>query len=317
LGMSNLSPKLRAQVERLADNSPDAFQYYVNFIAGGLSDSNVNNAPIVDSITIYDQEFIFNSESRPLESAGARVGIEAYGSKLLSNDSYVSGKIDVSATSFSDYSRYDNTVIDLSVAYNQKFWIGEYSIQPRFSTISIGTEAYLSVIGVDAGFSTLLRDDIRLNSKIGYQQYSYSDDSDRDLALIKPEISIDYRFNSDWLIYSGIAFGLGGASEDIYGYTDIELKIGTDYSLTSDLLLSASYRMNSTSFDGEIVGFGETRSDTRSTLSLGASYNLKSLGGFAQRVTIDMGANVYQNDSNIPLFGNERTQIYLLFNIAL
>ncbi len=317
MAMNNVDDKLRSRVQELSDASPDALQYYVNFVGGAVSDTNINNAPIVDSIIIYDEEFIFNRESRPLESTGLSAGIDASVSKLLSADSYITGNVSFASTGFSDYSRYDNTVIDISGSYNQKFWIGEYSIQPRFASISIGSEGFLDVIGVDAGFTALLDDSFRVNSKLGYQQYGYSDDSERDLSLIKPEFSLNYRYNSDWLIHSSVAFGLGSASNDIYSFTDLELKIGTDYALMDELLLSFSYRLNSTSYDGEIEGFKETRSDTRSTITVGASYNLKNLSDLMKRVTIDFGANIYQNDSNIPLFENERTQIYLLFNVAL
>ncbi len=317
LSMKDLTPALRDKVERFSKNSPDALQYYVNFTGGIISDSNINNAPIVDSITIYDQNFIFNTDLRPLDSAGVNLGVQAQVSKLLSKTSYVSGQIDFTSTSFGDFSSQDSTVLDLSAAYNSKIWNGEYSIQPRFATVSIGGSPLLSVIGIDAGYSSLWQEDLRVNTKVGYQQYSYSDDDERSVGEIKGEILFNYRLFDNLFLYTNLGYSIGSASEDIYSYSDIIIKLGADYSFTSNLLLSASYKINSTSYSGEIAGFGETRSDSRSALNVNASYNLGKISNILRRVTLDAGVNIYSNTSNIELFENERDQTYLLFNIAL
>jgi hypothetical protein len=75
--------------------------------------------------------------------------------------------------------------------------------------------------------------------------------------------------------------------------------------------------MNSISYDGEIEGFGKVRDDGRTTINVNASYNLGGFSDFMKRATIDIGGSIYQNDSNIKLFENDRTQFYVLFNIAL
>jgi len=317
LAMNDLSPELREKIESITDKSPDAWNYYVNFFGGGLSDSNINNAPISDSITIYNQEFTFNSESRPIDATGVNLGLTAQVSKLLSKTSYISGQVELSSTTFGDFSKQNHTYVDLNISYNSKFWNGEYFVQPRFATVNIGGENFLNLFGVQGGYVTMLSDSLRMNANLGYHQYTYSDDSDRDISQIKPEVLLNYRLLDDLVLYSSVALSMGTASDDIYSYSDMILKVGTDYSLFDSLMLSLSYKMNSISYDGEIEGFGKVRDDGRTTINVNASYNLGGFSDFMKRATIDIGGSVYQNDSNIALFENDRTQFYVLFNIAL
>jgi len=315
--MDTLDETLKQNVADFASNRPDALQYYISGSFGITSDDNINNAPIVDAITIYDQQFVFNSESRPLSSVGANIGATGQITKLLSNASYVSGQLSLSSTSFSDYSKHNNVVIDVSGAYHSKFWIGEYYVQPRFATVSIGGEAFLNVMGVNAAFTTLLSEKLRLDTKFGYQQLSYSADDNRSVAIIKPEFLLNYRVLDDLLLYGSLGLGIAGANDDIYSYNDISLEFGAEYALFDDLLLSVALRNSSVAYSGEIVGFGLTREDTRTVLSAGGSYNLKGLSELTKRVTIDFGFKSYQNTSNISLFENDRTQAFVLFNVTL
>ncbi|MFT5003160.1 MAG: tetratricopeptide (TPR) repeat protein [Flavobacteriales bacterium] len=315
LGMSTLSQTVRNKVEVLLRNSPYAFKYFVDFTTGVLADNNINNAPSVSSITIYDEEFILNKDNQPISATGINAGLKLRFSKLLDRYSSLSGLANFTTTAFTGNEDHNFTVFDLSAAYHHKMWGGEYSIAPRYANVTIGGSNLLNVLGFDVTFAMLAQQNLRILGKVGYQMYSYSDDSTRDLTEIKPQLIVNYQLYDGLLLSSKLGYSIANAENSAQSSTGVTIDLGVNYAVRPELLLSASYELNPSTYDSELVGFDKIRSDTRAHYNLEASYNLKDYSW--QRVTIDIGIDVFEAESNIEIFKNSRSQVYLLFRFTL
>lgn len=315
LKMPNLEPSLKEKIKHLKQINPSSLQYYVEISSGVISDSNINNGPLTDSITIYDEEFFLNNETLPISAVGINAGLKMSATKLLDNTSSASALVNFTSTTFIDNEDHNNYVIDLSLGYRQKVWGGEYSIQPRLASVFIGSESFLNVLGVNANYSHLLGRDIRMTYQLGYQSLSYSEDTTRDLVQLKPELMMHYQLVDDLLLYTKLGKTFGSADDGSRSYTDTSFTFGTDYALDVALLMSLTYKYNPADYSEESEGFGIVRSDTRTSLSAELSYNLK--GYSLDRLTFELGAKVYEASSNIEIYENERTQVYatLIFTL--
>ena len=314
LGMPNLSQTVRNKVEALTKSSPYAFKYFVDFTLGGIADNNINNAPAIDSITIYDEEFILNTNNQPISATGINAGVKLRFSKLLNKYSSWSGLANFTTTTFIDNEDYSFTAVDLRGVYQHKMWGGEYSISPRFANVSIGGNNLLNVLGIDATFAMLAHENLRILGKIGYQMYSYSDDSTRDISEITPALIVNYQVFDGLLLFSTLGYSIVSAENTAYSFTGGSIDFGVSYAPQPELLLSASFELNPNDYDSELFGFGKVRTDTRTHYNLEASYNLKNFSW--QRVTIDLGIDFFEAESNIEIFNNERSQMYLLFSFT-
>jgi hypothetical protein len=313
--MSTLSQTVRNKVEVLLRNSPYAFKYFVDFTTGVLADNNINNAPSVSSIIIYDEEFILNKDNQPISATGINAGLKLRFSKLLDRYSSLSGLANFTTTAFTGNEDHNFTVFDLSAAYHHKMWGGEYSIAPRYANVTIGGSNLLNVLGFDVTFAMLAQQNLRILGKVGYQMYSYSDDSTRDLTEIKPQLIVNYQLYDGLLLSSKLGYSIANAENSAQSSTGVTIDLGVNYAVRPELLLSASYELNPSTYDSELVGFDKIRSDTRAHYNLEASYNLKDYSW--QRVTIDIGIDVFEAESNIEIFKNSRSQVYLLFRFTL
>jgi hypothetical protein len=315
LAMPTLNQTVRNKVETIVDNSPYALKYFVDFSTGVLVDSNVNNAPTVDSFIIYDEEFILNEDNQPISAMGINAGVKLRFSKLWDRYSSWSGMANVTTTAFMGNEDHSVTVFDLSGSYHRKMWGGEYSISSRYANVSIGGSPLLSLIGFDVTLAMITHKNLRILGKMGYQMYGYSGESTRDLTEIKPELIVNYQIYDGLLLFSKLGYSLASAENSAYSFTGATIDLGVNYAFQPELLLSASYKLNPNTYDSELAGFGKVRTDTRTHYNLEASYNFKNFSW--QRVTIDVGIDMFAATSNIEAFSNERSQMYLLFRFTL
>ena len=304
----DLSETVQDHLDQLLAQRPDAWQWRVTGHMGGISDSNINNAPVADSIRIYDLEFIFNSESRPRTSTGMQLGGQAYISKLFTPKRRMQLNMSIDTISYGEHTDFNSQVLQLSGAYQEKRWGGEVMIQPKLAMVSVGGDSLLDVMGLDLAYSYLKSDQTRITTLFGYHNYGYSQDVDRDKSVMKPEIRVDYQWSDKLLLQWGAFYGMGGASVDHYSYTALGLDVGVDYHPFSGMVASFQYQMERVDYSSAIPGFEEVRADQLSQMNLMVNYNWQRFS--LPWLTTEMGLRNYTNTSNVALFEYDRRQIY-------
>lgn len=315
LDMPNLSDTVRQKVEHLYSNNPNKIQYFIDFSTGVISDDNINNAPITDSITMWDTEFIFNNDSRPKSDLGIYLGANAKANKLLSSQSRLTSTLEINSTNFTTDSEHNNAVIDFGVTYHRKLWGGEYSVQTRLANVSIGNESLLNVFGVNGIYSIIPFNKLRTTAKLGIQTLSYTESSDRNVNELNTGFLVNYQVSNKWLLNSEVGFAYGAASDDANSYTNYKFDFGGNYSITNSLLLSMTLRYNPRKYLSKMEAFNKTRDDQRTLINTELNYNFKD--NISQRLTLDLGVNLFQNKSNIKVFENDRTQAYLILHFTI
>ncbi|MBM96327.1 MAG: hypothetical protein CMI09_10855 [Oceanospirillaceae bacterium] len=312
-----LPEEIQDKVDAIYGQRPDRLRYFIEGYFGTLTDSNINYGPESDVIRIYDKDFVFNRESRPISGNGTNLGARLSLEKLLDRDTRLSGRLSLDTVTYTDNEDFDSSILDLNFACRQKLWSGEYMIQPRYASVKLGESTLFTVMGLDGGYAWLQGDNLRLTGLLGYKNYTYSTDDRRNTGEIKPQFLANYRYSGKLIFNGRLGYALGSASEESYSYTDLELGAGLDYAFSSTLMLSLNYEMSSTSYSAELEGFDTVRQDDRTKLSAELSYNLKQLGEFFKRFNIDAGMREYTNSSNVALFENSRTQTYITLRATL
>jgi len=315
LSMHNVKPKVKEKVEFLLDNQPDALRYQVEFSAGVILDSNVNNGPTSETVKIYDKEFAFNIESLPISASGKGFGAGLSAEKLLDRSSKLKGSVVLKNAVYDQSDEYDSSVLDTSVLYSRKKGRAEYGLKPGFTTVSLGGEPLLNVFGVDGSVSNVLRSGVRVNALLGYQNFQYSNNSGLNVQLIRSQLSFKYQYRSNLILNSKMGLGLGSAATAENSYNQLGFSIGADYSPQAPLLFSLKYQLSSTGYNGKMAGFESARSDTRGHVSAMMSYNLKAWS--LPRVTLEAGFNSYDNRSNIEVYDSERNQFFMIMRITI
>ena len=307
-----LPETIQDKIDAIYGQRPDRLQYFIEGSFGTLMDSNINYGPDSDTMRIYSQDFVFNRESRPISGSGTNLGARLSLEKLLDRDTRISGRLSLDTVTYADNEDFDSSILDLNIAYRQKLWSGEYMIQPRYASVTLGESTLFTVMGLDGGYAWLQGDNLRLTGLLGYKNYTYTTDDRRNTGEFKPQFLANYRYSGRLIFNGRLGYALGSASEESYSYTDLELAAGVDYVLMPTLLLNLNYEMSSTSYNNELEGFDTVRQDDRVKLSAELSYNLRQLGDFFKRFNIDLGMREYTNTSNITLFENNRTQTYIM-----
>lgn len=311
LDEAELSEDIEEKVDALYSQRPDRLRYFIEGEFGTVSDSNINYGPDGESMRIYDKEFVFNREARPISSTGVHTGLNLTVEKLLNKKSRIGGRLSIDGTTYSDNEDFNHQILDLHVAYRRKLWEGEYMIQPRYASVTLGEETLFTVMGLEGGYAWLQSSDLRLTGLFSYKNYTYSTDDRRNTGEFKPQLLASYRHSDQVILNGRFAYAIGNASEQSYGYSDLELGAGVSYAFSPALMASLDYEMSSTSYAGELEGFDATRQDDRTKISAEVTYNLQQLGDFFKRFNLDLGVRNYTNSSNIALYQNSRTQSYL------
>ncbi len=315
LDMPNVQPKVKNKIEYLLDNRPDALRYHVEFSAGLIVDSNVNNGPTSETIDIYDKEFTFNIESLPISASGKGFGGALSIEKLLDRSSRLKGRISLTNAAYEQSDQYDSSVLDASILYSKKKGQAEFSIKPSIVSVTLGSEPLLSVLGVDGSMSKVLESGMRMNTLLGYQNFQYSQNSDINVQLLRTQLSFKSHYASSLILNSNVGFGIGSGVNSDNSYNQVSLGMGVDYSPLTSLLFTLSYQLNSTGYNGKISGFDSARNDIRSHILGVMSYNLKAWS--MPRVTLETGLNIYDNRSNIEVYDSKRNQVFAIMRVTI
>jgi tetratricopeptide (TPR) repeat protein len=315
--IEGLDASVRDRIDEIYDQRPNRLQYGAEVYVGMINDSNINYGPDSDVLHLYDRDLTLNRESRPLASSGQQMGLTLSIDKLMDRRSRLSGRLGLAKTAYSESADFDNSILDLLVAWRQKAWGGEYMIQPRYAAVTLGSENLFNVAGIESGYAWLQTDDLRLTAMLGYRTYSYSVDSDRNTSELRPWVQANYRYTGQLILNARAGYSFATAANDAYSYSDLELALGADYVITPALLLTLNYETSSTGYAGKLDGYGKARSDQRSKVSAGISYNFQNFGDQLKRFSLDLGLRNYSNSSNIDLYENQRTQSYLTIRAAM
>lgn len=315
--MDNLDPSVRDKIDDIYGQRPDRLQYGAEGFFGVISDSNINYGPDTDVLHLYNRDLALNRESRPQSSPGRQMGLALTADKLIDRRSRLGGRLSLATTRYSEISDFDSQVLDLQVAWRQKAWGGEYLLQPRYATVTLGGSSLYSITGIEGGYAWLYNDDLRLTAMTGYRQYSYSVASERSTTELKPWLQADYRYSGNLILNARLGYTLARAGESAYSYRDMELALGIDYVIGSSLLLSLNSETSSTDYDGKLEAYDARRSDKHGRFSAELSWNLQQFGDVLKRFSFDLGVRNYTNHSNVDLYQNSRTQSYLTVRAAM
>lgn len=310
LELNSLESGVRKKVEAMRKVNPEKIQYGVELTTGLLVDNNLVNSPSSASVVIYGKEFFFNENLRPTEATGVYVGANASVSKLLDNDKRLSLQMNIASSNYLNKPDGNTLLVDFIGGYHAKWGESEYAIEPRFASVSIGGESLLNITSIGARYTTFLNNNIRLSPMLEYSSYQYTSAFDRSADIIKPQVLVNYSYNQNLMFIGVWALNFASAKESQNSYTGSRYEMGVRYRYNSNLLFGIDYSLNTLDFDKQLEAFDEKRADTRHAFNINSSLNLKGLG--FPRLTLDVGVNHFQNDSNIDLYTNNRTQFYSL-----
>lgn len=310
LDLNNLEPDVHKKVLAMRKVNPEKLQYNLELLTGMLVDNNLVNSPSAASVVIYGKEFFFNENLRPTEANGVYLGANASVSKLLDNDKRLSLKMNVASSNYLNKPDGNTLLVDFVGGYHAKLGQSEYGIEPRFASVSIGGETLLNIASLGARFTTFLNNEIRVSPMLEYAQYDYTSSTDRSADVLRPQVLVNYSYNQQLMFIGVWTMNIASAKEKQNSYTGIRYEIGARYRHNSNLMFGVDYSLNGLDFDEQLDAFDVKREDTRHSFNINSSLNLKGLG--FPRLTLDVGINHFQNDSNIGLYANQRTQFYSL-----
>ena len=274
--------------------------------AGALYDSNVNNATISDTVTMFGLPFTLSEDAKAQSDWAYTLQFEADNVTSISSILDWQTSFAVNWTDYHAMDPYD--VLQLSASTGPVFKINPQTIfSLPFTADAISYtdrgDFYSTSIGVAPQLRHQLNETVALNLNGNVNWKHFIDNDDRDTLSYSVAPGIDVRSCGQGTFRFGGTVGREDSGIDVYSNHNWGLNASIFCPLGSEMAVSLYGSYGESDYDEREVAYTETRKDEKTTIGGNLQYAHQASGWDAI-----LGLTYTHNNSNLTLYEYEKIQ---------
>ncbi len=304
---ANVQANIQAYLNTIEKEMKALTQSITSFTSLALGyDTNINASTDLDSINVPALgNVVLNENSKELSDQFAELNVGANGRHMLSRNSSITGKINLTAHNNFSYDAFDTQTANLQIAYKQRNLHNNWQVPLQVQQINVDGESFRRMASLGTDYSRPLNSNIfSFNAQVG--RFTYPNFEARDADFINASATWKQRLtNSRAMLSTGINLGYEDpehTSGDNFERRYSGLQLAWQYTKKNQQMYANLYYQYIEHTKQDSV-FLTTRNDKYYQFSLGYTQALD------QHWAFNVALLGVVNDSNIALYEYDRALI--------
>lgn len=307
----NPPDRVRQNIDRylaVIDQNEGAYSNWrVRASAGVLYDSNVNNGPTVNTITMFGLPFTLGADAKAQADMAYTMHFGADHVTRLSATTRWQSNFSFNWTDYFTEDRFD--ALQLSASSGPVFQIDPQTIFSLPLTAELVTytdqgKAYSASVGVAPQMRYQATEKVALNLESTINWKHFIGNSARDTLSYSLAPGVDFRTCGQGSFRFGGSLGREDSGIDTYSNDNWALNASVFCPLGSNMAFSVYGSYGGSAYDGREAAYTQTRSDRKTTVGGNLRYAHKPTG-----LDGSLGVSYTHNDSNLPIYGYDKWQV--------
>ncbi|MEZ5872446.1 MAG: surface lipoprotein assembly modifier [Nitratireductor sp.] len=309
----NPPERVRQNIDRylalVEEQQGSASQWRIRASAGLLYDSNVNNAPSVDTVVMFGLPFTLSDDAKAQAGLAYTFNYEADQLVRLSDAMAWQTGFALQWTDYIGLNGYDN--IHFAASTGPVF----QPVKGTFLSVPVSFEATAytqsgdvssSAVSISPQLRTQLGSSLALTLDTAVTWRHYSGSAERDAFSYSVAPGLVFSACGKGALSLGGRFGREDADIETYGWDNWGLSASISCPLGSDYAMSAYASYDENDYHAREAAFSDTRHDRKTAVGI----NLVKANRETRWDTM-MGASYVSNQSNLALYGYDKYQLML------
>lgn len=274
---------------------------------GFMVDSNANAAPTIDTVTMYNIPFTLSDDAKETNDTAKVVKLGLSNVIRINNRASWQTHLMAQWQDYQKLSQLDSLQLSLQtgpyIALSPKVTL---NIPITTNRIKIGHEQsyYYYSYAIAPRLSYRVSPKLILNTAVTLANRKYrSDKPNVHIATLLP--SLKYSLSSKDTIDLGFTVGQEKSNNDFDSNRSLGTFVNYQHIFNDDFYLSLSLGYQGQFYDAKEVAFTRKRKDKLFNASISATKHIKAINA-----DLSLSISHSKNNSNLPLYGYQRTQMY-------
>lgn len=267
-------------------NKPVGFSGYFSI----LPSSNVNRG---STNAVFDTnlgQFVIDPNSQAESGVGVQLGFSGYIRHLTSPTSRISLTWNASGTRYEE-DRYDSTVGNLALSYEQITPSGSWFVSPYFRKTWPNDESGNGALGLRFGLIHRLNDQNRLGFSFSHEYRDYVVQDYHDGTFTNASINMSHQVNPSLSLNGGFGFERSAPGENHLQYNGGKLFAEVAKSWEGGLQTSFGFEYGVRKFEGDYPLTSFPREDDFYKIMIGVHYSRIDIQSFTPRLSCSHTVN--------------------------
>jgi len=290
----------------IENGQPKAFS--ANVSLGVLYDTNANQGPRSDTITLYDLPFTLSSDALPSNDWAETLMVGINYTQSLTEQTYLQAELGLNHQNYLSLNTFDYSGVSFSFgpSFRQRKWV--FSVPYVFNIVRFGHDQdyYYLINGVAPQFGYQVSNNLMLSGSVTYAWKNFLSDIDRNSEVLGITPSMRLKIGKNSLLTLGSYYGHERADVETYSNDSWGVNGSFSYSFNENLSASISPSYLNTTYKGEEVMFHKTRKDEHIPITTNIDYLIGPI-----KTNLTLSYTWTNNNSSIDLYKYNRQQTTL------